>query len=237
MTLTETLQKLVELQTTDSGRDQLEKHRQALLDKLDLEAARIAALKKQSLEDKKAAEDFAKQRKTLEIEVGSLETRLKRYQSQLDEVKNEKEYEALKQEIEKHKQDKTRLEEKVLEILFQEDAQKEKIAVLAGQITADEKRYAEDQKEIGLQVADCEKAMAEKMAERQVHLAALPPEEAQGYEALRQRGKKIAVAAVLENHTCGGCHMAVAPQLLMEVKNGRKINRCDCGRYLYLPAQ
>ncbi len=235
MTLIETLEKLVELQTTDSGLDQLAKHRQSLLDKLDLESAKLSALKKLSQDEKKTLEDFSKQRKTLEIEVGSLETRLARYQSQLDEVKSNKEYEALKLEIEKHKEEKLKLEEKVLEILFQEDAQKEKIKNLSAQIESDEKKNAEDKKEISLQIADCEKAMAEKRSERKIHLSALPEPEAQGYEALRNRGKKIAVAAVLEDETCGGCHMAVAPQLLLEVKSGRQINRCDCGRYLYLP--
>jgi predicted nucleic acid-binding Zn-ribbon protein len=235
VSLTDIINKLVELQTADSGDDHLEKHRQSLLDKLDLAAARVSALKNQAIEEKKTQEGLAKQRKTFEIEVGALETRLARYQSQLDEVKSNKEYEALKLEIEKHKEEKNKLEEKILEILFQEDTQKEKIKNLASQIAADEKKTTEEKQEISLQIADCEKAMAEKKAERRLHLAALPEEDARGYEALRTRGKKIAVAAVLEDNTCGGCHMAVAPQLLMEVKNSRQLTRCDCGRYLYLP--
>ena len=109
MTLTETLEKLVELQTADSGLDRLEKHRQSLLDNLDLESAKLSALKKLSQDEKKNLEDLSKGRKTLEIEVGSLETRLARYQSQLDEVKSNKEYEALKLEIEKHKEEKLKL--------------------------------------------------------------------------------------------------------------------------------
>jgi predicted nucleic acid-binding Zn-ribbon protein len=236
VSLTEIINKMVELQTADSGHDHLEKHRQSLLDQLDLAAARISALKNQALEEKKTQEGHAKQRKTLEIEVGTLETRLTRYQSQLDEVKSNKEYEALKLEIEKLKEEKNKLEEKVLEILFQEDSQKEKIQTLSAQITADDKKIAEEKQAISLQIADCEKAMAEKKAERQAHLAALPEEEARGYEALRSRGKKIAVAAVLDDNTCGGCHMAVAPLLLMEAKNSRQLTRCDCGRYLYLPS-
>lgn len=235
MTLTEILDKLIELQTADSGHDQLEKHRQSLLDKLDLERAKIKALKTQLLEEKKTTDDFSKRRKTLEIEVGTQETRLSRYQGQLDEIKSNKEFEALKAEIEKLKGEKTRAEESILEILFQEDVQKEKMKNLSEQIETDERKAVEGKVEIDLQIADCEKAMAEKKAERGRFFSELPPEEARGYEALRGRGKKIAVAAVLENHTCGGCHMAVAPQLLMEVQNGRQINRCDCGRYLYLP--
>jgi len=121
VSLTDIINKLVELQTADSGHDHLEKHRQSLLDKLDLAAAHVSALKNQALEEKKTQESLAKQRKTFEIEVGALETRLTRYQSQLDEVKSNKEYEALKLEIEKHKEEKNKLEEKVLEILFQED--------------------------------------------------------------------------------------------------------------------
>ena len=230
----ETLEKLIELQRTDSGFDELEKHRQAFLDQLDLNQGKLASLKNLLADEKKALETLSKNRKTHEIEVGTLDTRLARYQTQLDEVKSNKEYEALKVEIEKCKAEKGQLEEKVLETLFREDEQKVKIQNVNQQIEAEEKKAAQDKRDLAVKIADCEKAMAEKKAERKTQLAVLPEEYAEGYEALRDRGKKIAVAGIVEGKTCGGCHMTVPPQVLMEIQQNKKISRCVCGRYLFL---
>ena len=234
MNSVETLEKLIELQSIDSGYDELEKHRQAFIDQLDLNQGRLTALKNLLSDEKKAQEALSKLRKTHEIEVGTIDNRLTRYQTQLDEVKSNKEYEALKIEIEKCKTEKTQLEEKVLETLFAEDEQKLKIQYVNQQIAAEEKKAAQDKQDLAVKIADCEKAMAEKKEQRKVQLAQLPEEYAEGYEAMRDHGKKIAVAGILESKTCGGCHMTVPPQVLMEVQQNNKISRCVCGRYLFL---
>jgi len=65
--MNEILAKLVELQRTDSGLDDLVKARQKFLDEVDLGAAKVNALKARILEEKKTQDDSAKLRKTYEI--------------------------------------------------------------------------------------------------------------------------------------------------------------------------
>jgi len=231
---TEALEMIIELQKMDSGLDDLEKiQKNARLEIASLEGG-IAGAKARLQEGKKAQEDLAKERKTLEIEAGSLETKIKKYQSQESEVKSNEQFLALKHETEKAKEDKGKAEEKVLELMFREDEQKKKVQGLALELEQAEKKLAGDRKVLETKISDGEKAAADKRVERKAKLAQVPEDLATGYESLRNHGKKIAVAQVLEDQTCSGCKMQVPPQILNEIKKGMGIQRCDCGRYLYV---
>src|SRR5262249_20007853 len=110
--------------------------------------------------------------------------------------------------------------------------QKQKIQDLTTQVAGGEKKTLEQKETLKAKIADCQKEAVSKKEERVKRLEILTPDFAQGYEALRKSGKKVAVAHVSEDGTCGGCHMNVPPQTLNELKKGMSIQRCDCGRYL-----
>lgn len=234
MDFAETLQKLVELQKTDSGFDELERIKKGFLQAIaDLEAE-VLALKNHVQNEKKAMEDLLKQRKTQEIEAGTLETKISKYLGQQNEVKSNEQFTALKLEIEKSREDKAKVEEKVLESLFKEDEQKARIQSLSQQLAQAEKKAAEDKKEIQQKIADCDKSVLEKREDRKRKLAEIPSDFAEGYEKLRNNGKKIAVAEIREDESCSGCNMNVSPQILNEIRKNIAIQRCNCGRYLYV---
>ncbi len=230
----ETLQKLIELQQTDKGLDDLSKLIQGFQDELDLNKARMDALKGEIQDQKKHLEDLAKRRKTLEIEVGSCEGKISKYQNQLLEVKTNKEYDALKLEIEKCGEEKGKAEEKVLDCLFKEDEQKQKIQALTAQLAQEEKKASGEKEILLTKIQDCEKTVAGKKEERAKALEALPEDDAERYEAIRASGKKTAVAAVQEDRTCGGCHMNVPAQTMIEIERNLRLHYCACGRYLYV---
>ena len=234
MHFAEALEKLVELQTTDSGLDELERLKKGFLQEIAVLENHVIELKNLIQGEKKNLEDLSKQRKTLEIEVGTLDTKITKYLGQQSEVKSNEQFAALKQEIEKGKEEKAKTEEKVLEFLFKDDDQKAKIQKLTQELAQAEKKAAEDKKGIQQKISDCEQSAAEKKGERQKQLAGLPEEFAQGYEQLRNNGKKIAVAQAQDDHTCSGCHMNIPPQILNEMRKNMAIQRCNCGRYLYI---
>lgn len=234
MHFAEALQKLVELQTTDSGLDELERLKKGFLQEIASLETHVTELKNLIQSEKKNLEDLSKQRKTLEIEVGTLDTKITKYLGQQNEVKSNEQFTALKQEIEKGKEEKAKAEEKVLEFLFKDDDQKAKIQKLAQELAQAEKEAAEDKKGIQQKISDCDQSAAEKKRERQKQLAGLPDDFAQGYEQLRNNGKKIAVAQAQDDQTCSGCHMNIPPQILNEMRKNMAIQRCTCGRYLYI---
>lgn len=234
MDFAETLKKLVALQTTDSGLDELARIQKGFAQEMNNLDANVTALKNHILNEKKAMEDLLKGRKTLEIEVGTLDTKIKKYQSQESEVKSNEQFAALKLEIEKGREEKAKTEERVLECLFKEDEQKLKVQGYTQQLAQAEKKAADDKKDIEAKIADCKKAAAEKQEERKKQFAELPTEAAEGYQSLREHGKKIAVAEVREDMTCSGCNMNIPPQILNEIKKNMALQRCNCGRYLHV---
>jgi predicted nucleic acid-binding Zn-ribbon protein len=230
----ETLQKMAELQKTDSGFDDLERLKKGLLGQIALLDAEVSVLKNRIQGEKKSLEEMLKQRKTQEIEVGTLDTKISKYLGQQNDVKSNEQFAALKQEIEKSKEDKAKAEEKVLELLFKEDEQKAKVQTLNQQLAEAEKKAADGKKDLQQKIADCDKAVVEKKEERKRQLAGIPEDFAEGYEKLRNNGKKIAVAQILEDGSCSGCHMNVSPQIVNEIRKNIAIQRCNCGRYLYV---
>jgi len=231
--IAETLEKLISLQAVDSGLDELEKLKKNFRAEISTLETAVIECKAKLQTEKKAQEELAKKRKNLEMEAGTLDGKIKKYQGQEGEVKSNEQFTALKTEIEKAKQEKAQAEEKELEILFQEDEQKKKIQAAQEELTRAEKKAADDKKALDQKIADCEKASVDKKTDRQACLAVLDSEFAQGYEALRHNGKKIALAQVLEDATCSGCRMQVAPQILNEINRNLAIQRCTCGRYIY----
>ena len=233
MDFPEILAKLVEIQKTDSGLDELDRIKKGFHQQVAGLEGQVAVLQSRIQEEKKLQEDLFKQRKGLEMEVGALENKIKKYLGQQDEVKNNEQYAALKQEIDKSREEKGRIEERILEIMFKEDERKARIQDLTRQLGQAERKVAEDKVDYQQKISDCEKASREKKTERAKQLSELPTDFVEGYEQLRNSGKKIAVAEAQEDQTCSGCHMNIPPQILNELRKNIMIQRCACGRYLY----
>ena len=233
---TEVLERLVELQKCDGALDQLAREKQAVQDEIGLFQVKVKALEDQMLVGKKRQEEIAKARKTLEIEVGTHDTKIAKYQTQLLEVKSNDQFHALQHEIEEAKTAKAQLEEKVLEAMFRDDEVKVKIQALALRIDTERKKLADERKTLDAKLADLEKAAGEKAKEREtLHGKAREelPNDLEGYDAIRRSGKKVAVARVLNREICEGCHRNVPAQTFNEIRLGIQLVRCSCGRYLY----
>jgi len=232
----EVLERFIELQKNDSALDSLAKERQAALDQLDLHQAKVKAVEEQMALEKKGQEQLARARKTVEIEIGTKDGQISKYQNQLLEVKSNEQYQALQHEIDAARAEKARLEEKVLEAMFRDDEMKKRIAALSHQAEEDKKKLADERKILEAKVADLQKAAADKRKERDGLVEKAHDEmssDLESYDAIRKSGKKVAEAKVLDGETCEGCHMSVPPQTLQELRRQTQLVRCVCGRFLY----
>ena len=58
------------------------------------------------------------------------------------------------------------------------------------------------------------------------------------YDTVLQRRNGVAVVTVADGRTCGGCHMQVPPQALIEIRRSASVQVCpNCQRILYVPAE
>ncbi len=220
----------------------LEDKKARLLQDFEETPKRIAAIEKEfsQLEgeylSRKAEHENAKRMHgMLEQNIADLEAKIARSKRRMNEVKTNKEYQALMREIDEYKKEIAAREDKALELMAE-------IEKLAAEVTEKEKEV-EKQKSI---VAESKKRLQDESDSLKEHVQRL--EEAQSKvrqkmdenvqkktEFLLQRQAGIAVAAV-ENGVCSECHLNIPPQKFIELQRDESLMQCPhCHRFVYYP--
>ncbi|MFP4380578.1 MAG: zinc ribbon domain-containing protein [Candidatus Sumerlaeia bacterium] len=216
----------------------------AEIHKLQAELKRYPALKKAHRDEVKritAKLDTAREkRRQLELKiresehnVEALRQDLVKLETQLSNVKNQKEYEAVNQEI-SERQEKISLADEVgLEHLEQEEKLDSEIAEQEKSL---ELRSRESDREIErIEGREKEKnALLGRLKEQREKLAAdVETAVLQRYERLNTKHPGNAVVPV-EGGNCAGCHMHLLPRVIQDVARDETITECaSCHRLLY----
>jgi predicted nucleic acid-binding Zn-ribbon protein len=184
---------------------------------------------------KTALKDLQKERRRLEMELMGVESKIQKYQSQLSEVKTNKEYQAILHEIEACRQERSRLDEKIL--LDMEESEKGDAACrrLEDGLKEARRRTEEGKKDLQrrLETLQADKAILEK--ERQELQQSIQGLWLDPFLKIARQRKGLALVPV-RDELCGGCHVRVMPKLIQEVRRSVGLIACDsCKRYLYVP--
>jgi len=107
----EKLAVLIELQQKDSNLDKYRKQMETLPRQVEEKNNLLAGCRAELDEGKKSATQFQLLRKEKEIELATKENDIRKHSMELNSVKSNDAYRALMSEIEKAKQDKSKLEE------------------------------------------------------------------------------------------------------------------------------
>ncbi len=222
------------------------------LQKLDL---RIAALKENEREMPKQKDKYAIRRKRLEEEIKNSEERCKRllleqrecngdiearqaqiakYDEQLYKVKKNEEYKALLHEMDLLKKQIAVKEERVITLMIEHDEAK-------AAFEADKERIEGEMRVLDEECAKIDEELQELKAERKALVKSRPPVAEKVEKPLLakyERIRKVRTPAVvpMKEEVCGGCFMAVRPQIVNEIIANDKTHTCQhCGRLLYHP--
>jgi predicted nucleic acid-binding Zn-ribbon protein len=172
-------------------------------------------------------------RREMEARLDSEGVKMKERRMRLNRVRNEKELQALRHEIEVGKEANQQLEEELLRILEVAEsltaANAEAERVLADLQTAVAAQVAEHQQRI----AELEGEIVRGRAERERSIHGIDAALLRKYEQIFQRRGGTAVVEV-RNGTCLGCHMNLPPQLFNELQGSRDVRTCpNCHRILF----
>ncbi|HOC69361.1 MAG: putative zinc ribbon domain protein [Candidatus Hydrogenedentes bacterium ADurb.Bin101] len=184
----------------------------------------------------KESEDKCKQIQQKQREcAGDIEQRqeqLKKYDTQLYSIRKNEEYKALLHEMELMKKQIAIKEERIIALMLEYDEAKAALQADKERIEGEVKKIEQECKVIDdkLHVLISERKELEKS--RGPMAAKVPHDLLSRYERVR----KVRTPAVvpLNDETCGGCFMAVRPQIVNEILANDKIHACQhCGRLLY----
>jgi len=233
LSIAEKLQKLWNLQQVDSQLDEIK----ILKGELPMEVA--------DLEDELAGLDTRIKRlkatvKEAEGEVSRLqafgkdtEANLKKYQKQIEEVKNNREYEALQREIDNAKLDIELAAKKTKEAKAVLDQKKESLTLAEAKFTARQQDLDTKKQELNGIIEKTNQEEAKLKAHSDQARVGIEDRLLKAYDKTRTTYRNGLAVVTVDRDACGGCFNRIPPQVQLEVCLHKKIIACEhCGRIL-----
>jgi uncharacterized protein len=231
--LREEIARLMSLQAIDRELRDLEQTLASVAGRVD--QLRQEAEKQQAELDRLTIEEqqSSSVRRQLEKELAEGEARIRNKRMRLNQVRNEKELQALAHEVDVQKEANQRFEAELLALMETSESRNASIAELTPSV---QQLFAElnaAAKEIAAQVEDLKISMAKQRLERDLMAGNLDRGLLQRYDMIFSRRNGLAVAEA-RGGTCQGCRMRLPPQLYNQIQRHDSIHFCpNCQRILY----
>ena len=231
MTVEEKLRALFELQKIDSQLDEIRILKGELpIEVRDLEdeiAVTQTRIKKIEAEIKDLDLEVARQK----VNVKDAENTIARYNEQLNDVKNNREFEAINREIENQRLEIQLAQRKMTDIQRAIKGRQETLEQNKGMVdkkSGDLEVKREELKEI-IQKTEKQEAELQKKSDRAAKL--VEDRLLVGYNKIRGAYRNGLAVAKIERNACGGCFNQIPPQRQLEIRQRKKVIVCEhCGR-------
>ena len=236
LSIEEKLKNLYQLQTMLSEIDKIKTLRgelplevQDLEDEIEGLTTRIEKIQNEITELKA---EVAHRRLTMQENLANIE----RYQEQLNNVRNNREYENLTKEIEYLQLDNQLCEKKIREA--QELITNKLEDIERCKVLAEERRSDLDVKKSELdEIISETKAEEEKLRERSKNLeTTIEPRLLAAFKRIRKNSRNGLGIVYVQRDACGGCFNKIPPQRQLDIRMRKKIIVCEyCGRIMIDP--
>jgi len=230
----EQIKLLVELQGLDTHifrmKDELDAIPRAIKKKDDELKEKSVNLKKLESE----AKAFLMKRKEKEGEIEVKEGAIKKYQSQLNLVKTNKEYTALQDEVGRNKADISVIEEDIIKIFDAIDAKNREISKEKESLKIEEAKAEAEKKTMESEAAGIKTELESVMAKRSELTPKIEAKVLSKYDRLLKNRDGLAIVPVTGD-SCQGCFRSLPPQVINEIRMKDAVVVCDsCARILYI---
>ena len=184
---------------------------------------------------KERAKNNQANRKKLEAEIGSLESKISKYRDQMMAVKTNEEYRALQHEIEHAQTAIRKIEDDILTLMMEAESGLTDIKAAETRLKEDGQKVDQERKRLTEVNQRDLSALESYLKERKEIEASISADLIPRYERVRKARGGIAVAAA-RNEVCEICQVRIRPQVFQELRSNDQIIACDaCQRILYNP--
>jgi len=230
----EQIKKLIELQQIDSEIYELSEEKERKPLEFEAEKQKLEQKKTKLKELRDELKSVEVERKNLEIDLESKQTNVAKYESQLFQIKTNKEYNALQKEIDGLKADNSLIEDKILELLERIDTINNDIAKEKEALKTEEDAFLEFRKRYETQLEQLKEELSEFNKKREEIVLLIEPKTLAVYERILKNKDGLALVKV-EDGTCQGCFMSLPRQTINDLRIGEHLVACEnCTRLLYL---
>jgi predicted nucleic acid-binding Zn-ribbon protein len=232
-TVEQKLQALFQLQSIHTQIDKIRQIRGELpVEVADLEDE-VAGLETRIQKIKAELDDLEDDIVTRKNNIKEANAAIKKYEAQLNEVKNNREYEAISKEIEIQGLDIQVSEKKIKEYGFEITNKTEVYEKAAADLEGRKKDLEQKKAELDVITAETQKEeedltgkaiKAEKGIEERLLTA---------YHRLRGNAKNGLAVVTIQRDSCSGCFNQIPPQRQLDIRQHKKVIVCEhCGRIL-----
>lgn len=227
------LKHLYELQMIDSEIDKLHIIKGELpVTVSDLEDE-IAGLETRSTKLEASCADMDKDIANHKMNIKQSEEIIKKYEKQLNSVKNNREYDALNKEINLQRLEIQLSEKKQKEVAEQIKLKKTSLDGLKERLTAKQKELVDKREELNKIIEKTEKEEAVLGKKSDKNRKGIEERLLTAYDKIRTRYRNGLAVVTVQRNACGGCYNQIPPQVQLEIGLRKKIIACEhCGRVL-----
>lgn len=228
------IESLVKLQALDSEIYKLKAEKDAMPGEIKLLEAAFEGKKKALADSEKNALDLQKKKKDKELELVSKEEGIKKLQTQLYQLKTNKEYQAMLKQVEGAKADASVIEDAILGLMDEADKIRLKINQEKQRLLEEEKFFNGQKKRVEDRIKEIDERLTQLEVQRDQIIPEVEPKIFAQYERILLNRDGLAIVYVTDN-SCGGCNMFVPPQVINLIKMYERIITCEiCNRILYI---
>lgn len=182
---------------------------------------------------KKDVDDNLVQQNLFEKEIKSNKEKIAKYENQLLNIKTNKEYKALNNEISNLKNANSQIDEKIIKAMDKEADLNVDFNSAKTEAKEAQKKLNSEEDDLNKEIVQVDKDIDElKNQRKEIAIKHLPRQLIKRYGMLitNKAGKAV---AFVEKNSCSGCGVNLRPQLIIEIEKGKKIISCEnCGRLL-----
>ncbi|MEM6966409.1 MAG: C4-type zinc ribbon domain-containing protein [Bacteroidota bacterium] len=165
--------------------------------------------------------------------ISEAEALIARYEKQMDNVKNNREYDALSKELEMQRLEIQLSEKRSREAHSQIASKKETLKNTDERLDSKNEALKEKRVELERIIEKTEKEEAKLMKQSDKAQKGIEDRLMKSYNKLRKAYRNGLAVATVQRNACGGCFNQVPPQVQLEISSRKKIIACEhCGRIL-----
>jgi len=231
--LDESFKLILTIQSIDTRRDEIEREKERIPKEIQRLRNDLDLLKKSMEQGQSNLEELKKSRLSFEGKLEEVEVKLKKSRVKLNDVKSNKEYQAVLKEIDDLRALASQKEEVVITWMEEIEIQEKECAddnarweQTLGEFENEEKKSSQAMKELEREVhslSDQRRALSEEVNKDLLSR----------YEALRANLRNQVVVPVIDA-ICQGCHLGIPPQQYNNLIKGDSPESCpNCNRIIY----
>ncbi|MBC7884757.1 MAG: hypothetical protein H7X99_04745 [Saprospiraceae bacterium] len=193
----------------------------------------ITGLKTRSKKLETAVTDVEHELNQHNANIKESEALIVKYEKQLDNVKNNREFDALTKEIELQRLEIQLSQKKIRETSVSKDTKKEALDAILTKLAQRTKDADNKKVELSKIIEKTEKEEAKLLKESDKARKDIDERLLTSYDKIRKTYRNGLAVVTVSRGACGGCFNRIPPQLIIEIGVMKKIIACEhCGRVL-----